>query len=69
MFVRYGTGTIDGKALSERDGVMLEAGESGSVLKATSTIEFFILGMPKLAQAKSAPKTKESAGKKASLVA
>jgi hypothetical protein len=65
MFVRYGTGTIDGKAISERDGVMLEAGESGSVLKATSTIELFILGMPKLAQAKSAPKTNSSTKEKA----
>ena len=45
-FVCSGSGSVNGQALSERDGIMLDAGESGVVLK--GPLVLFLLGLPKV---------------------
>lgn len=46
FFVCSGTGSVNGRALSERDGIMIDAGESGVVL--TGPLMLFLAGLPKV---------------------
>jgi hypothetical protein len=45
LFVTSGSGTADGQEVGERDSMLLQPGEAGTV-GTTSEIEFFILGFP-----------------------
>jgi hypothetical protein len=45
LFVTSGTGSADGIEVGERDSMLLQPGETGTVAT-TSAIEFFILGFP-----------------------
>jgi hypothetical protein len=49
-FVYKGDGTADGGQLVERDGVLLDPGESVE-LSASSDLEFLVVGLPRVAQA------------------
>lgn len=51
LFVKAGTGTADGQAIEERDGMMLEPGEEGEI-STTDHLEVLLLALPKLAEAK-----------------
>lgn len=54
FFVHSGTGTAGGKTIGARDGLMVEPDEAGAKIVASSALEFFILGLPKLAPAQTA---------------
>jgi hypothetical protein len=49
FFVCSGTGSAGRKAISERDGIMLDEGESGVQLTATTELQLFMMDLPKLA--------------------
>ena len=48
LFVRSGTGDVDGQTISERDGIMLDPSDSGVTFTATGTLDLFVLALPKL---------------------
>lgn len=53
LFVASGSGTADGQAIEERDGMMLEPGEEGK-FSTTKHLELLLLALPKLAQTRAA---------------
>jgi len=48
LFVRSGTGDVDGQTISERDGIMLDPSNPGVTFTATGALDLFVLALPKL---------------------
>jgi len=61
LFVTSGSGSADGQEIGERDSMLLQPGESGTVGTA-SAIEFFILGFPVLEQPAAAQASDAASG-------
>jgi hypothetical protein len=59
LFVTEGNGLAGSQEIGERDGVFLEKGDEG-VISTTSTLELFVLGLPKLAEASSSGSTRQA---------
>lgn len=60
LFVLNGSGTADGQAVEQRDGMMLNKGEDG-VLATTGQLEVFMMGLPKIAGVRNTVAAKQPA--------
>ncbi len=49
LFVYGGTGAVNGAAIAERDGIMLDPGESGVTVTAKDTLVLYLLALPLIA--------------------
>jgi len=61
LFVLSGSGTADGQAIEQRDGMMLDKGDSGVLAANGGHLEVFMMGLPKIAGLQPKPATREAA--------